>query len=293
MTDKHINLVNDGIFPIIYDINGKKINQDNSTDYDYSGTLQGEGKLIGTPSLFIRTSGCNLRCVWNTNGIINKCDTEYSSFTPEINQTSIKDIIHTVNNNSLNIKHIVITGGEPFVQTNIDDLIIELYNMNYHITVETNATIFNEKSAEYINLISMSPKLSTSEPTEDKLGINFNSDKYNLHKEKRINIPVIQSYIDSCYYIDEYDNVDYNFRKINKDFQLKFVVADISDIDEINSIITQLKGVLPTDIYLMPQGITTEEIKYITQQIIPICLKYGYCFTDRLHIQLFGKKRSV
>lgn len=62
-----INLVNNGIFPIVYDKNGELINEDLDTGFNIAGTLQGEGKLVGTPCLFIRTSGCNIRC-WVDNG---------------------------------------------------------------------------------------------------------------------------------------------------------------------------------------------------------------------------------
>lgn len=92
-------------------------------------SLQGEGVLIGTPTIFIRTSGCNLRCKW--------CDTEYAredykTMTPD-------DIVREVKNYSSN--HICITGGEPLIQNNMGLLIRLLLNRGYHISIETNGTV--------------------------------------------------------------------------------------------------------------------------------------------------------
>ena len=284
-----INLVNDGIFPIIYDKDNNKIVQSDSTGLAYSGTLQGEGKLIGTTCLFIRTSGCNLRCVWKTGDVINKCDTEYSSFVPDINHVPIIDIIQTVNNNCKDIiKHIVITGGEPLLHLHLDELITLLHENNYHITIETNGTIFNTTVAKFCNLLSISPKLKSSEPSLEKLGVNYSADKLKLHNEKRIDISVLQAYIDSCF-----QKWDYKRKLANKDFQLKFVVSSIEDINEINEIVSKLHGINNSDVYLMPQGITVEELDNVMTWLLPICLKHGYSYTDRLHIKLFGKKRSV
>jgi 7-carboxy-7-deazaguanine synthase len=285
------NLVKDGIFPIVVDINNDPIAQKDSTGYNQVGTLQGEGKRVGVPSLFIRTSGCNLRCVWKSGNIVNRCDTEYSSFTPDINHVCNEDIVKIVNNNiSGRLKNIVITGGEPLVQKNsIEDLIERLYKEHqYDITIETNATIYSNIVGEYVNLISMSPKLSSSEPTKEKLNVNFSEDKLKLHRDKRKNLDVIQQYIDSCYYSDYTEKIG------DKDFQLKFVVANRDDFDEIETEFLQhLKGVQPTDVYLMPQGITSEEVYENANWLIPLCIKSGYVFADRLHIHLFGKKRNV
>jgi len=291
------NLVKDGIFPITVDINNNPIIQSDSTGYNQVGTLQGEGKRVGTPSLFIRTSGCNLRCVWKTGNVVNKCDTEYSSFTPDINHVLNSDIVQIVNNNIRGrLKNIVITGGEPLVQKrNVEDLIERLYQEHqYDITIETNATIYSDTVAMYVNLISMSPKLSSSEPSKEKLNVNFSEDKLRLHQQKRKNLEVIQQYIDSCYYGKNSEIIDYGRKLSNRDFQLKFVVANRDDFNEIETEFLQhLKGVQPTDVYLMPQGITSEEVYENASWLIPLCIKSSYVFADRLHIHLFGKKRNV
>ena len=64
-------------------------------------SLQGEGLLAGTPSTFVRTSGCNLRCVW--------CDTPYTSWEPEGEDLSLADVLNLVR--ALPPRHAVVTGG--------------------------------------------------------------------------------------------------------------------------------------------------------------------------------------
>src|SRR6202050_4227758 len=68
-------------------------------------SLQGEGSLIGTPSFFVRTSGCNLRCSW--------CDTPYTSWQPEGSEMSLDAICMGVQRPSA--RHVVVTGGEPMI----------------------------------------------------------------------------------------------------------------------------------------------------------------------------------
>ena len=118
-------------------------------------TIQGEGQLIGVPSVFFRTSYCNLRCVW--------CDTPYTSWTPENRDISVAESVAAIS--QYGCKHVVITGGEPFIQPKeLMALCEELDKRGHHITIETNATLFAAVAA---HLISMSPKLRNSDPPTD------------------------------------------------------------------------------------------------------------------------------
>src|SRR5213075_1338830 len=94
-------------------------------------SIQGEGKLAGVPSVFIRASGCNLRCVW--------CDTPYASWNPEGENASVDDIVRRVNEHGA--KHVVLTGGEPMIMPDVIELCAALKAADYHITVETAATV--------------------------------------------------------------------------------------------------------------------------------------------------------
>lgn len=276
-----LNLVNGGIFPI------KENLTEDSTGFKYAGTFQGEGKLTGTACLFIRTSACNLRCSWiGLDGKGSPCDTPYSSHKPEKNIMEVDDIIQIVLDNTLSqkIKHIVISGGEPTMQTEaLEELLEKLQNLGYHTTIETNATIFSNKIAKHTDLVSMSPKLSTSTPHQANLkdtGIAYSEKWAEKHERLRINISVIQSYITDS-------------KKWVNDFQLKFVVATDQDIEEIENILEQLTGWEPSDICLMPEGVDVNTLNSRTGWIAEQALKRGWRFAPRLHIMMFGKNRYV
>jgi 7-carboxy-7-deazaguanine synthase len=276
-----LNLVQGGIFPIKSNLN------EDSTGFKYSGTFQGEGKLTGTPCLFIRTSTCNLRCAWKgLDGNGSLCDTPYSSHNAETNHMEIDEIIDIVIENTVPqyINHVVISGGEPTMQSvSLLELLKRLKNLNYHITIETNATRFNQNYCEYIDLVSMSPKLSSSTPWVENLknsGVEYKQKWAEKHEKDRINIDVIQNYV--------------NGSRINKnDFQLKFVIADEKNINEIEDILKQLNNVSPSDVCLMPEGVDVNTLNSRTGWVAEQALKRGWRFCPRLHIMMFGKNRYV
>jgi 7-carboxy-7-deazaguanine synthase len=211
-----INLVKNGIFPIIYDGDGNKLPDIPDTGYEISGTSQGEGKLIGIPCLFVRTSGCNLRCSWiGSDGNGSPCDTPYSSHHPEANMMTVDDIIRILNQNTNHgaITHVVVSGGEPTLQDGpLAELLSFLRINGFHTTIETNGTIYTDAIASATNLISMSPKLKSSTPWEANLkntDIKFNQKWAERHERERRNISAIQEYINSCYLW----NVSYSYQE--------------------------------------------------------------------------------
>jgi 7-carboxy-7-deazaguanine synthase len=278
-----INLVENGIFPIKGNL------KEDSTGLSFPGTIQGEGKLIGTSCLFIRTSACNLRCAWiGADGNGSLCDTPYSSHKPEKNIMEIDDIIEIVIDNTqpYNIRHIVISGGEPTMQTEaLEELVERLSFLEYHITIETNATIFSEKLAKFVNLVSMSPKLSSSTPWKENMkntGIDFNEKWAQKHEKTRFKPDIINNWVNFSRY---YGN----------DFQLKYVISEPDDVIEINQVLTLLdnENILPSDICLMPEGIDIDSLNKRTSWMLEEAIKHGWRFTPRLHINLFGKNRYV
>jgi len=286
-----LNLVEGGIFPIIWDGKGNRLPvSEDGTGLNCSATIQGEGKLIGTSCLFIRTSACNLRCAWlGADGQGSPCDTPYSSHKPEKNIMEIDDIIEIVveNTESQNIKHLVISGGEPTMQTEaLEELVERLHCLGYHTTIETNGTIFSEKLAKFVDLVSISPKLRSSTPFEKHLqgtGIKFNAKWVEKHEKTRINIGALQNWVK---YSKKYDN----------DFQLKFVIATEEDLKEVENIIYNIEAVTkvePSDICLMPEGVDVDSLNERTAWMLEEAVKRGWRFTPRLHIQLFGKNRFV
>src|SRR5438309_1907432 len=117
-------------------------------------SIQGEGELTGVPSVFVRTSGCNLRCNW--------CDTMYASWEPRGTEMSVNQIVAEVGNH--HAQHCVLTGGEPMIAKGIYELAQTLRAADQHITIETAATIPPDGIA--CDLASLSPKLSNSAPDQ-------------------------------------------------------------------------------------------------------------------------------
>ncbi|MCQ5376064.1 MAG: radical SAM protein [Methanomassiliicoccales archaeon] len=97
-------------------------------------SLQGEGILIGTPTAFVRTSGCNLRCKW--------CDTIYAQTGEGVERTVI-EIIEAIK--GFGTRYVCVTGGEPLLQKDIFKLINTLLDNDYKVSVETNGSISIEE----------------------------------------------------------------------------------------------------------------------------------------------------
>jgi 7-carboxy-7-deazaguanine synthase len=221
-------------------------------------SIQGEGKLTGVPSVFVRASGCNLRCTW--------CDTPYASWNPEGSDLSIDTIAGRIE--SFGAKHVVLTGGEPMIMPEIAELCSILKTAGHHITVETAATVFEPV---VMDLASLSPKLSNSTPVDREAG-RFAA----AHDRQRLNIPVIQQFVNHA-----------------PDFQLKFVVSNAQDMAEIDDILGQIHGWQPSDVMLMPEGIDAGTLGSRAAWMINLCKTRGFRFCPRLHIALFGNQRGT
>jgi 7-carboxy-7-deazaguanine synthase len=220
-------------------------------------SIQGEGRLVGLPSVFIRTSGCNLRCRW--------CDTPYTSWAPEGEKWSLRKILGEVA--KYPSQHIVVTGGEPLLAAEIEELTARLKSLGVHITVETAATLFKPVLCD---LVSMSPKLAHSTPWRRAQG------KFaRVHDKRRLNFEAMQQFINGY------------------DYQLKFVVAQRSDFDEIEQILLRLENVDRARVLIMAQGKTIRELSDKTRWIIELCKTHGFGYTPRLHIELFGNRRGT
>ncbi|MGB7582023.1 MAG: 7-carboxy-7-deazaguanine synthase QueE [Sedimentisphaerales bacterium] len=113
-------------------------------------SIQGEGLLAGTPSVFIRLAGCPVQCKW--------CDTQYAWDANEGEELPIPEIINRIVH--WPCRFVVITGGEPMVNPQLPDLTRALKERNKHITIETAGIKFIAGLA--CDLMSVSPKLSNS-----------------------------------------------------------------------------------------------------------------------------------
>ena len=221
-------------------------------------SIQGEGKLTGLPSFFVRASGCNLRCTW--------CDTNYASWEPEGREMSTTKILEAWREHAA--KYIVLTGGEPMIMSDIADLAAAFKKENCHITIETAATVYKPIQ---LDLASLSPKLANSTPWERERGRFAEA-----HEKNRINLPVIQKFIDE-----------------SADFQLKFVVCNEEDLKEIEELLAKVRGWQPSDVLLMPEGIDSPTLAQRGAWLADLCKQTGYRFCPRLHVELFGHTRGT
>ena len=222
-------------------------------------SLQGEGVLAGVPSVFVRTSGCNLRCDW--------CDTSYASWAPEGEEMAVADIVARVC--EYPTSNVVLTGGEPMVAVGIHDLARALKDEGCHITVETAATV---PPGEIVcDLASMSPKLSNSTP-----GSRAPEAWRTKHEERRLQPDVIAKWM------------------AHADYQLKFVISKEEDLIEVESVVASLDRPVPADhILLMPEGVDAAALAARAPMVAALCMRHGYRYADRLHIHLFGNTRGT
>jgi 7-carboxy-7-deazaguanine synthase len=221
-------------------------------------SIQGEGKLVGVPSVFVRASGCNLRCVW--------CDTPYASWQPEGDETPVVRILEHAS--AYPARHVVVTGGEPMIMPDIAELCMALRERGYHITIETAATVYADAP---VDLASLSPKLSNSTP-HGREGGRFVA----MHERQRLNVPVIQKFIDA-----------------SPDFQLKFVVSDSRDLSEIELLLEKLHRWQPADVLLMPEGTDTATLESRAGWISEQCKQRGFRYCPRLHLSLYGNVKGT
>ena len=221
-------------------------------------SIQGEGLLAGVPSIFIRTSGCNLRCHW--------CDTPYASWKPEGPEMSIEEILKKIS--EWNCNHIVLTGGEPMIAPDLPELANALKKQKKHITIETAGTI--PPNGIPCDLASISPKLSNSTPPPER-----DPAWAKKHEATRLQPEVISEWI----------------RKYP--FQLKFVVSSENDLAEIKSLLLKLPKISADLVLLMPEGVDTQTLASRSPWLVDICKREGFRFCPRLHIDLFGHKRGT
>lgn len=219
-------------------------------------SLQGEGMLLGTPSVFVRTSGCNLRCVW--------CDTPYTSWQPEGEEMPLDEIVSYVQAHSTG--YVVITGGEPMIAPEICALTERLKRLGQHITIETAGTVFVPVACD---LMSISPKLANSVPW-DREGGRWAP----AHDRLRIQTPVLRRLMASYAY------------------QLKFVIAAPEDLGEVRALVAEL-GAEPARVVLMAEGTDPKVLRERGRWLAEICKQAGFRFTPRLHIELWGHQRGV
>lgn len=223
-------------------------------------SLQGEGLLAGTPSTFVRTSGCNLRCVW--------CDTPFTSWKPEGREMSGAEVRAAVE--ALAPRHVVLTGGEPLLFDDVVPLAAGLRRAGLHVTVETAGTVLPIMDGPPFDLVSISPKLASSAPPPDTPG-NWAA----RHAAARRRDHVIRALAAAPH-------------------QIKFVVESPADLAEATTWLDDLGGAVDrTRVFLMPQARTPEELATRTTWLAGECHRLGVRLAPRHHITWYGGRRGT
>jgi 7-carboxy-7-deazaguanine synthase len=205
--------------------------------------------------VFVRTSGCNLRCTW--------CDTPYTSWKPEGSDMTMGAILSDVRRRWAT--HVVVTGGEPMIADQIVELTKGLKKLDLHVTIETAGTVYKPVVCD---LMSISPKLANSTPVRREGG-KFAAQ----HDRLRYQPEVLK-------------------RLMEYEYQLKFVVSAKEDLAEIEKIIKET-GADRSRVVLMPEGTSTDAIFERAKWIVDICKRERFRYSPRLHIDLYGNERGV
>ncbi|MEZ4925122.1 MAG: 7-carboxy-7-deazaguanine synthase QueE [Saprospiraceae bacterium] len=236
-------------------------------------SIQGEGRSMGIPSVFIRTSNCNLQCIWcdtdytwNWTGTefkhIKDTDPGYQKFEKQNWQISCEVIKAVELIKKFNCKNVILTGGEPMLQQPmLIDLMsaLRLSSPDYHFEVETNGTILPDPGfQESIDQYNVSPKLE-----------NSGNPRKLREKSKAL------SYFSGS-------------PKAN----FKFVIMNKHDLNEVLGLI-QKYDISPEKVWLMPEGTSSETLSERRMWLVEICKEYGFRYSDRLHVHIWGAKKGV
>jgi organic radical activating enzyme len=233
-------------------------------------SLQGEGASIGRPSVFVRLSGCNLRCHW--------CDTPYTwnfagtpyqhredgpdaaaKYERDANRLvwKVEEVAAAVS--AYDCRYLVVTGGEPLLQQPALAALCARLGPDYHVEIESNGTIpLTPPLAPYVHQLNLSPKLSHSGNAEPD----------------RVRTDVLATYATDAR------------------AWFKFVVAEAEDVDEVDEL-AAVAAIAADRILLMPEGVTGAALRERMTWLAPLCLARGYRLSDRLHIHLYGDTRGT
>lgn len=220
-------------------------------------SVQGEGFLTGVESVFVRTSGCNLRCWY--------CDTPHTSWTPRGHDVSVDEIVAQVE--EWDCRHVVLTGGEPMLYAELAPLCQRLKRMGRHVTIETAGTLDLPVECD---LMSISPKLAGSGPPAE-----LHSRWARRHERDRHAPDVIRSLV-SRY-----------------EYQVKFVIDTPADCDEFKRYLREFPEIDRERVLLMPQGVDPLTLAETSRWLKAYCVEHNVQFCPRRQIEWFGFARGT
>lgn len=234
-------------------------------------SCQGEGRLTGTESFFIRLAGCNLRCWF--------CDTPYASWRVEGARQHLDSIVERAVESGCT--HVVLTGGEPLLPLQVGKLTSAIRRAGMHLTIETAGTIDREIECD---LLSLSPKMAASAPVAEKLIVQPSQANdpqaserrwHAQHEQRRWRPKVIARLIER-----------------SDDYQVKFVIDSPVDCQPTLHAVESLR--LPPDrVWIMPQALRPEQLEPQSQWLRPWCVRHGFHYCDRMHLRWYGAKRGT
>ena len=217
-------------------------------------SFQGEGPFAEQPSLFIRTSGCNLRCSF--------CDTPYTSWQPEGEQISLAELGARIQQATPD--HVVLTGGEPMLAPQLTELTELCRQAGRVITIETAGTV--DRSVE-CDLMAISPKMRNSTPADPAWSAR--------HEDTRHQPAVIRSLF------ARYEAI------------LKFVIECPDDVAEVCDYLREFPDVSTDQVWLMPQARTQAELQARAPMVQAAAAEHQFRYSPRLHVERFGDVRGV
>ena len=218
---------------------------------------QGEGMLTGVPSVFIRASGCNLRCWF--------CDTPYASWSPEGEDLPVDEIAGRAL--EFDCGHVVLTGGEPMLFAELIPLCQRLRDAGRHLTIETAGTLYLPVACD---LMSISPKLAGSGPSVQQ------DPHWNLRHERSRHVPEVIRRL-----VREYE------------YQVKFVVDSPEDTRQVEQYLFELPEIDRRRVALMPQGRDARELEERARWLEPYCRTHQFTFCPRRQIEWYGLVRGT
>ncbi len=236
-------------------------------------SIQGEGKSIGVPSIFVRTTRCNLHCIW--------CDTDYTwnwigtrfahvhDVLPGYQKFDKKEWIATCPVEEVvaqvaayPCRNVILTGGEPLLQQRgLVALMLALREQSpdYRFETETNGTLLPNLDFDVtIDQYNVSPKLENSANSR-KLRERPAVLRFFAHHPKA------------------------NF---------KFVIAAPDDLSEVLDLLDRY-AIAPEKVWLMPEGTSAAALAERRFWLVDICKQYNFRYSDRLHVQIWGSKKGV
>ena len=220
-------------------------------------SIQGEGFLAGTASIFVRSSGCNLRCWF--------CDTPHASWRPQGEDVSINEILDHVA--EIDCDHIVITGGEPMLCSELIPLCDGLKAAGRHVTIETAGTLYLPLKCD---LMSLSPKFSSSAPSAQR------ESKWHCRHQRTRHAPDVIRQL-----VRQYP------------YQIKFVIDTRHDCEEVNKYLEEFPQIDRARVMLMPQGVDLRSLWRVADWLEPYCHQNNLRFCPRKQIEWFGLARRT